>query len=186
MVNTDISNVEPLQTVVIELIVHICYIKKIICNCYGKWNHLNLLHPGHPLQPQLPLIRLRVEYTDENQMFNAVRFGLQYTARVANPSDIVLFRKQRTTGKEKTDGRFDKETLETLFNVEGVSLFSTHYTSCGVYITMVAEWWLVVSVCLKVLLHHVEGLREPQKFWVRMVGLGDMKPVFWSLHCMLQ
>jgi hypothetical protein len=72
-------------------------------------------------------------------MFNAVRFGLQYTARVANPTDIVLFRKQRTTGKVRTDGRFDKETLEALVSEEGVSLFSTHYTSCGVYITLVAE-----------------------------------------------
>ena len=72
-------------------------------------------------------------------MFNAVRFGLQYTARVANPSDIVLFRKQRSTGKAKTEGNFDKETLEALFNVEGVSLFSIHYTSYGVYITLVVE-----------------------------------------------
>jgi len=72
-------------------------------------------------------------------MFNAVRFGLQYTDRVANPSDIVLFRKQRITGKAKTEGNFDKEALEALFNVEGVSLFSTHYTSCGVYVTLVAE-----------------------------------------------
>ena len=165
-------------TVVTELIVHICYIKKIMCSCHGKWNLLNLLHPGDPLQPQVPLIRLRVEYTDENQMFNAVRFGLQYTARVANPSDIVLFRKQRITGKVKTDSKFDKETLEALFNVEGVSLFWTHYTSC-VVITLVAEWWLVVLDCLKVLLHHVEGLREPQKFQVRMAVLGDMKPVLW-------
>jgi hypothetical protein len=39
----------------------------------------------------------------------------------------------------KTDSKFDKETLEALFNVEGVSLFRTHYTSCGVYITLVAE-----------------------------------------------
>lgn len=74
---------------------------------------------GHQQQPLKPLIRLRVEYTEENQMFNAVRFGLQYTDRVANPSDIVLFRKQRITGKAKTDGNFDKEILETLFNVEG-------------------------------------------------------------------
>jgi len=72
-------------------------------------------------------------------MFNAVRFGLQYTARVANPSDIVLFRKQRITGKARTEDNFDKETLEALFNVEGVSLFSIPYTSYGVYITLVAE-----------------------------------------------
>jgi hypothetical protein len=62
-------------------------------------------------------------------MFNTVRFGLHYAARVANPSDIVLFRKQRIAGHVRTEGNFDRETLETLFNVEGVSLFSTHYTS---------------------------------------------------------
>jgi hypothetical protein len=30
MVNVDISDVDPLQTLVTELIVHICYIKNII------------------------------------------------------------------------------------------------------------------------------------------------------------
>jgi hypothetical protein len=55
-------------------------------------------------------------------MFNAVRFGLQYTNRVANPSDVVLFRKQRMTDKVKTESKFDKDTLEALFNVEGVSI----------------------------------------------------------------
>lgn len=76
---------------------------------------------------------------EEKQMFNAVRFGLQYTDKVANPSDIVLFRKQRITGKMTTGGNFDKEALEALFNMEGVSLFSTHYTSCGVYLILVVE-----------------------------------------------
>ncbi|GFG28649.1 hypothetical protein Cfor_05677 [Coptotermes formosanus] len=74
---------------------------------------------GHKRQPQKPLIRLRVEYMEEKQMFNAVRFGLQYTDKVANPSDIVLFRKQRITGKMTTGGNFDKEALEALFNMEG-------------------------------------------------------------------
>uniref|UniRef100_A0A2Z5U614 Double-strand break repair protein n=1 Tax=Reticulitermes speratus TaxID=60591 RepID=A0A2Z5U614_9NEOP len=74
---------------------------------------------GDTRQPQKPLIRLRVEYMEEKQMFNAVRFGLQYTDRVANPSDIVLFRKQRVTGKVTTEGNIDKEALEALFNMEG-------------------------------------------------------------------
>jgi len=81
-----------------------------------------LLLPGDARQPELPLIRLRVEYTEEKHMFNAVRFGLQYTNRVANPSDVVLFRKQRMTDKVKTESKFDKDTLEALFNVEGVSI----------------------------------------------------------------
>jgi hypothetical protein len=65
-------------------------------------------------------------------MFNAVRFGLQYTDRVANPSDIVLFRKQRISSKVKTESNFDKDTLEALINMEGVSLFSAHYIGCEV------------------------------------------------------
>jgi hypothetical protein len=55
-------------------------------------------------------------------MFNAVRFGLQYAGKVANPSDMVAFYKQRTTEKVKTENKFDKETLEGLFNVDGVSI----------------------------------------------------------------
>ena len=65
-------------------------------------------------------------------MFNAVRFGLQYTDRVANPSDIVLFRKQRISSKVKTESNFDKDTLEALISMEGVSLFSAHYIGCEV------------------------------------------------------
>jgi hypothetical protein len=55
-------------------------------------------------------------------MFNAVRFGLQYTERVANPSDMVVFHKLRSTKKEKAENKFDKDTLENLVNVDGVSI----------------------------------------------------------------
>lgn len=34
-------------------------------------------------QPREPLIRLRVFYTNEDQLFNAIRFGQQYNARVS-------------------------------------------------------------------------------------------------------
>ena len=30
---------------------------------------------GHPRQPTKPLLRLRVEFSDETDMFNVVRFG---------------------------------------------------------------------------------------------------------------
>ncbi|KDQ71543.1 Double-strand break repair protein MRE11A, partial [Zootermopsis nevadensis] len=75
--------------------------------------------PGDRRQPEQPLIRLRVEYAEEKHMFNVVRFGLNYTTKVANPSDIVLFRKQRVAGNVKTESKFDKDTLEALFNMEG-------------------------------------------------------------------
>lgn len=35
-----------------------------------------------PQQPKLPLIRLRVIYTNEDYIFNAIRFGQQYGEKV--------------------------------------------------------------------------------------------------------
>lgn len=37
----------------------------------------------HPNQPKEPLIRLRVVYSDEDQLFNAIRFGQQYNTKVS-------------------------------------------------------------------------------------------------------
>lgn len=74
---------------------------------------------GDGPRTELPLIRLRVQYTEEKHMFNAVRFGLHYTGKVANPSDMVVFQKLRSTKKEKAENKFDKDTLEGLFNVDG-------------------------------------------------------------------
>lgn len=37
---------------------------------------------GHPKQPQLPLIRLRIIFSNEEQMFNAIRFGQSYNEKV--------------------------------------------------------------------------------------------------------
>ena len=106
-------------------------------------------------------------------MFNTVGFELHYTGRVANPSDIVLFRKQHC--KVKTDNKFDKETLEALFNVEGVSLFNT---GSRMMIRSFGLFEGTVASCRRT--------EKPQIFRVRMTVLGDLKPVFWSLHCVLQ
>lgn len=45
---------------------------------------------GHPEQPTLPLIRLRLQYNDENQMFNHIRFGQQFNLRVSVPRTNIL------------------------------------------------------------------------------------------------
>ncbi|KAJ6638754.1 Double-strand break repair protein MRE11, partial [Pseudolycoriella hygida] len=47
----------------------------------------------HPNQPKLPLIRLRVFYNDEDQLFNAIRFGQQFHTKVANPLDMILLKR---------------------------------------------------------------------------------------------
>ncbi|KAJ1910200.1 meiotic recombination [Mycoemilia scoparia] len=43
-----------------------------------------------------PLIRIRVEYTEELDSFYPHRFALSYSDRVANPKDILLFKRPRT------------------------------------------------------------------------------------------
>lgn len=64
---------------------------------------------GHPRQPTLPLIRLRLLYTDEACMFNAIRVGQMFRTRVAN-QDIVLFSKLiKRTKMEAVN--LDKEAL---------------------------------------------------------------------------
>lgn len=53
----------------------------------------------------LPLLRLNVSYVDENQVFNAIRFGQRYIDRVANPKEIVKLKSviKRTFNKGKKD-----------------------------------------------------------------------------------
>ncbi|CAO1416975.1 unnamed protein product [Diamesa serratosioi] len=46
-----------------------------------------------PNQPKLPLIRLRVIYSNESYTVNTVRFGQQYAERVANSADMLLMKK---------------------------------------------------------------------------------------------
>ncbi|XP_071806352.1 double-strand break repair protein MRE11-like isoform X2 [Asterias amurensis] len=50
---------------------------------------------GHPKQPKLPLIRLRVDYSGGFETFNINRFGQKFVNRLANTKDIVLFHKRK-------------------------------------------------------------------------------------------
>lgn len=79
---------------------------------------------GHPDQPVLPLIRLRLVYEKEEYMFNAIRFGQEYAKQVANPTDLIKFKKQLKRIKgNKLDGELDGKalrdiTVDTRNNVE--------------------------------------------------------------------
>ncbi|XP_015600381.1 double-strand break repair protein MRE11 isoform X2 [Cephus cinctus] len=48
---------------------------------------------GHPDQPTQPLIRLRVFYSSNEEIFNTVRLAQKYCDEVANPMDMIIFRK---------------------------------------------------------------------------------------------
>lgn len=69
---------------------------------------------GHPNQPKEPLIRLRIHYSDENHMFNPIRFGHQYTGQVANPSDIIAFKKVTKRSKAE-QALFDTDAMKKVF-----------------------------------------------------------------------
>jgi len=66
---------------------------------------------GKPKQPELPLIRLRIEFDKETELFNLVRFGQKFEGRVANPADLVLMRKKKSDVKVKRTDLLDKETF---------------------------------------------------------------------------
>lgn len=52
-------------------------------------------HSGDPRQPNLPLIRLRVDYSDEYLTLSANHFGQRFVGKVANPKELILFKCKR-------------------------------------------------------------------------------------------
>ncbi|CRK89813.1 CLUMA_CG003472, isoform A [Clunio marinus] len=87
---------------------------------------------GHPKQPTLPLIRLRIVYLDENHLINCARFGQKYEKRIANPESALHFKKIVVRTKQsgynpddiKMQSAFDKkkqqdcveDVVESYFN----------------------------------------------------------------------
>lgn len=72
---------------------------------------------GHPKQPKEPLLRLRITYNEEDQMFNPIRFGQQYKEVVANPSDLILFKKCVKHNKKQQNNLDTKALGEALAQV---------------------------------------------------------------------
>ncbi|XP_055531500.1 double-strand break repair protein MRE11 [Wyeomyia smithii] len=69
---------------------------------------------GNVKQPKLPLIRLRLEVTSVDQQFNQIRFGQQYSGRVANPQDMISFKRKISRVKDETKP-LDKEALNQAY-----------------------------------------------------------------------
>lgn len=73
---------------------------------------------GHIKQPTLPLIRLRIEVTNECQMFNMIRFGDNFHDRVANKTDVALFKRHFKKPKESV--KLEQDLLNEVYaNNEG-------------------------------------------------------------------
>ncbi|XP_078038066.1 double-strand break repair protein MRE11-like isoform X2 [Augochlora pura] len=75
---------------------------------------------GHPKQPLLPLIRLRIIHTKDEEVFDKLKLAQRYCEEVANPLKMVVFHKDRNPGKRspsKLDGINDD--LQNMADVFG-------------------------------------------------------------------
>ncbi|XP_034939537.1 double-strand break repair protein MRE11 [Chelonus insularis] len=57
---------------------------------------------GHPEQPTLPLIRLKLLYSDDIHKFDIMKITRKYCDRVANATDLVIFSKERSGNQGRT------------------------------------------------------------------------------------
>ncbi|RWS29925.1 double-strand break repair protein MRE11A-like isoform X2 [Leptotrombidium deliense] len=74
-------------------------------------------HSGDVREPKEPLIRLRVEYSDELMTFSHYQFSQQFVKRVANPKEIILFKSKRSRGS-KANTHTDYDKLDELMDVD--------------------------------------------------------------------
>ncbi|XP_022175079.1 double-strand break repair protein MRE11 [Myzus persicae] len=74
-------------------------------------------YSGHDKQPKLPLIRLRVEYTNETQHFKCIQFGHEFQDRVANSNDMILLRIEKKSVQKKAKC-IDDQVLSNIMDDE--------------------------------------------------------------------
>ena len=92
---------------------------------------------GHPSQPTLPLVRVRVEYLDDSHQLTSARFGNHFYEKVANPNEILLFRRRVVKREAVEDGGFSKDAfnavmpidLDDMISME--DLISQYFTEAG-------------------------------------------------------
>lgn len=79
---------------------------------------------GHPDQPTLPLLRLRVECENDQQFVNVrdLHSMLGFENAVANPEDIVKIAKKRAPN-ENIKQEVDEEAFDAVFNMEVSHLY---------------------------------------------------------------
>ncbi|CAG9092137.1 unnamed protein product [Plutella xylostella] len=66
---------------------------------------------GDPRQPQRPLVRLSVFFERDNQDFNRVRFGQNFTDVVANPGDLLVMKREARVREKRERAAHDEPPL---------------------------------------------------------------------------
>ena len=69
---------------------------------------------GDPNQPTQPLVRVRIEYIDDRQTLSVGRFGNHFMDRIANPADILIFKKMTRAKMEKAGVDFSDQQMQEI------------------------------------------------------------------------
>jgi len=67
---------------------------------------------GHPMQPLLPLARIRIEYDEEDQPFHPTRLALNFSKSVANYDTMILMRRMTRRGRTSDFDEVDNEVMD--------------------------------------------------------------------------
>lgn len=75
-------------------------------------------HSNDPREPELPLIRVRVECASEYHHLNPSVFNHRFKDKVANPKDLVLFRKKRNRPADTSNDNIDVDDMDDIFEID--------------------------------------------------------------------
>ncbi|KAF7969669.1 hypothetical protein HWV62_26723 [Athelia sp. TMB] len=80
-------------------------VNTLIDKANAQWDERNdkaVMDGEEALDRMLPLIRLKVDTTGVTEMSNPIRFGQEFTGRIANPRDVLVFhRAKKSASKSK-------------------------------------------------------------------------------------
>ncbi|KAK7042496.1 double-strand break repair protein [Favolaschia claudopus] len=77
-------------------------VNSLIEQANQQWEERNeqaIQDGDEPLEPMLPLIRLKVDTTGVSEMSNPIRFGQEFQGRLANPRDVLVFHRAKKSAK---------------------------------------------------------------------------------------
>ncbi|KAJ7178089.1 Mre11 DNA-binding presumed domain-containing protein [Mycena filopes] len=73
-------------------------VNALIAQANAQWEERNAhaVEEGDaPLEPMLPLVRLKVDTTGVSEMSNPIRFGQEFQGQLANPRDVLVFHRAK-------------------------------------------------------------------------------------------
>ncbi|TDL14993.1 DNA repair exonuclease [Rickenella mellea] len=117
-------------------------VNELIAKANEQWEERNtraVERGEQALKPMLPLIRLKVDTTGA-EMSNPIRFGQEFTGRIANPRDVLVFhRSKRSATKSKGKGGADGED-EPVLSIDDPALTTSEKLAKVRVQTLVREY----------------------------------------------